>query len=261
MNAWLVITSGNASGDRRTVITYSSQTLTPDRAFSGTVASTNTYEIHRLFNPDRVDEAINAAILESKSRWPNEIEDASLTFTVNTYTYSLNLTDDPDYVWLLDKIEYDTGASGTGYPYAPLDRGLWSVRQDYDSTTRANTFTLQLSERANDIIPTGKTMRLTFRSRPPTLSADTGAGGTLAPDNEAFIAYICAKSCGLLYDSRANQTKQKGDRETAQNFHFKAEQILTADKPMSQPGGFILEPENQNVYVERDVSKIHIPWR
>ncbi len=261
----LVITSGAgavAGNDRRWITDYvgSSGVITPDRAFAGAVANGDAYELHRTFSADEKDEAINAAILEVKLRWARIIEDATLTFTVNTYTYALaGLAIAVDPIALIDKIEYDTGASGTGYPYAALDDDLWSVRNN------AGVLTLQFNERASAIIPNGKAIRLTYRARPATMSTDTDATtGTLKPDEEGFFEYLAAKATALLAEKRANLAHEAGDTKShweamAQKFHARAESVFGQDKPLPEPGRVIVAPSyRRRGYIDRDVTRIHI---
>ncbi len=253
----LVITSGSASDDYRWVTGYAASTgvLTPDRAFTVAVGNGDAYELHRVFSADDKNEAINAAISDAKLRWARLIEDTSIAFAVNTFTYALGSLATPvDLIALIDKVEYDTGASGTGYPYAPLDDDFWRVRNN------AGTLTLQFSEMVNAIIPSGKTIRLTYRVRPSALSNDTT---NLAPDEEGFVEYICAKATALLAEKRANLAHEAGDARShweamAQKFHARAEGILVLDKPAPEQGRVILGADTPDRYVERPVGKIHI---
>jgi hypothetical protein len=254
----LVITSGSASGDYRWITGYAASTgvLTPDRAFTAAVANGDSYELHRVFSADDKNEAVNAAINDAKLRWARAIEDTSLAFTVNTFTYVLGSLATPvDPIALIDKVEYDTGVSGTGYPYAPLDDDFWRVRNN------AGTLTLQFSEAVNAIIPSGKTIRLTYRVRPGTLSNDTT---NLAPDEEGFVEYICAKATALLAEKRASLAHEAGDARShweamAQKFHARAEGVFSQDKPAPEQGRVILAADAVRGYVERSADRIHIP--
>ncbi len=253
----LVITSGAYANDRRWVTGYVAQTgtITPDRAFSGQIAAGVTFELHRVFSADDKDEAINSAIYEAKLRWARVIENTSLAFAVNTFTYALgSLTVPVDPIALIDRVEYDTGASGTGYPYAAMDDDLWRVRDN------AGTLTLQFSELVNSIIPSGKTIRLTYRARPATLSNDTT---NIAPDEEGFFEYLCAKATALLAEKRANLAHEAGDARShweamAQRFHGRAESVFAQDKPAPEPGRVILAVDRRSGYVEGDVTRMRI---
>ncbi len=258
----LVINSGSgavAGNDRRWIIDYVGSTgvITPDRAFAGAVANGDAYELHRTFSADDKDEAINAAIYEAKLRWPRVVEDTSLTFAVNSYTYALGSLSIPvDPIVLIDKVEYDTGASGAGYPYAVLDDDFWTIRNN------AGTLTLQFNERASAIIPNGKAIRLTFRARPAILANDIT---NITPDEEGFFEYLCAKATALLAEKRANLAHEAGDARShweamAQKFHARAEGIFAQDKPAPEPGRVIVSPGRcYRVYDNQDTSRIRIP--
>lgn len=228
----VVILSGTSLGDRRTVSTWvqSTGTLTPTKAFTAQIAASVSYELHRVFPADEKDAALNEALRVAGTRWSDLQEDESLTLASNTYTYalaSLSSLVDPDLG--IEKVEYDTGASGTGTPWEAIDDDYWSLRN------HGGVLTLQLAE----IPRVGAKLRLTYRVRPSVFSADTGAGGVLTPDTQALQNYVCYCAAAFLYDDAARSAEQ-GQREffqtEAAKFHQMAESFMNADKPQPQNG-------------------------
>ncbi len=190
-NGEVVITSGAADSDIRVVADWANGTgtLTPDRAFSAQIAAAVTYEYHRQFSATRKNEAIREAMELAAARWPRKIEDTSLTLTSQQYTYSLaTLTVPVDPELGLEKVEYDSGGTGTGVPYVPL--GSWALRNN------DGVLTLQLAH----LPTTGKTMRLTYRVLPTPLTDDTT---TLKPADDRFENYIVAKATALIFEKAA----------------------------------------------------------
>lgn len=59
--SWFKLTSGTYSGETRAFSSISTSTVTVSVAYSGTVASAVTYEIHRLCHPDLKDKVIQLA--------------------------------------------------------------------------------------------------------------------------------------------------------------------------------------------------------
>lgn len=228
MSAQLVPISGTAGnvGQARYVTDWvqSTSTFTLDRALSGSTATSDGYEVHTLFSYTDKNDAIKGAMRAGQARWVRRIEDTSLTFATNTYTYSLGSLSVPiDADWKLDKVMYDTGASGTGVPYAVLDDDLWDVR------VSGTTYTLQVA----DVPRNGATIRLLYRVRPSVLSDDTT---TVVPDSQAYFHYICAKATALLFRSRALLVPAEDWADKAQQMEAQAESFYNLDKPQAQGG-------------------------
>ena len=136
----------------------------------------------------------------------------------------------------LDKVLWDTGASGTGYPWRELDDDLWKVRND-DST-----LTLQLFTSPPNV---SDKFRLLYRVRPATLSADSGTGGVLTPDIEPFAAYVCARASAILCHDRSLKEQEAAKRDfwltKFQLFQAMADGIMSADAE-PKPAGRVIYP-------------------
>jgi hypothetical protein len=212
----------------------STSTFTVDRVWAGASVSGDDYEVHTVFSYSDKNDAIVAAQRSAAMRWPRRIEDTSLTLAVNTYTYSLgSLTVPMDPDLGIDRILYDTGASGTGVPYAVLDDDLWEIRQS------STTYTLQVHD-----IPRAATMRLVYRVRPTVVSDDTTS---VVPDSTAYFNYICAKSTAILFRARALVEPTADWDAKADRMEGMAESYFDLDKPQTV-GGKVRFP----VLVERD---------
>jgi hypothetical protein len=229
----LLILDGTASGDARYVTDWaqSASVFTVDRNFTAAV-STNAYEIHRIWSAADKNVCINAAILASGLRWPRRIEDASLTLDTETYTYDLTALGVPvDPYFGIDEVYYDTGISGTGAPYAQIPRNEYEVRV---TGTYGTLSTLQF---VTDIRRDAATVRLTYRTRPPTLSADADI---LRPDDVSFYNYICCKATAMLFRQRAKQQQNAGWEDRALEMERMAEGFYDLDRPNKQGRGIRL---------------------
>jgi hypothetical protein len=202
----------------------STSTFTVDRVWAGASVSGDDYEVHTLFSYTEKNEAIVAAQRAAGMRWARRIEDTSLTFLTNTYTYSLGsltVPIDPDIG--LDKVMYDTGTTGTGVPYATLDDDLWELR------ISGTTYTLQV----HDIPRVGATIRLVYRVRPTVVSDDTTS---VVPDSIAYFNYLSAKATAILYRSRSLIEPASDWAAKADYMDAMAEGFWNLDKPQSQGG-------------------------
>lgn len=222
----IVPLEGNGANAPRYVTDWvqSTSTFTVDRVWSGVAASGDDYEVHTVFPYADKNAAIVAAQRAAAMRWPRRIEDTSLTFLTNTYTYSLgslSVPIDPDIG--IDMVLYDTGTTGTGVPYATLDDDLWEIR------ISGTTYTLQVY----DIPRTGATIRLIYRVRPTVVSDDTTS---IVPDSTAYQNYLCAKATAILYRSRALIEPESDWAAKADNMEAMAEGYWNLDKPQSQGG-------------------------
>lgn len=226
-SAQIVFVSGTAGniGLSRYITDWvqSTSTFTLDRAVTST-GSGDGYEVHNVFSYSDKNDAIKGAMRAGQTRWARRLEDTSLAFIVNTYTYSLaslTVPIDPDLG--IDKVMYDTGATGTGVPYATLDDDLWELR------ISGTTYTLQV----HDIPRVGATIRLVYRVRPSVLSDDTTS---VVPDSLAFYNYICAKATALLFRARALIVPEQDWADKADAMEAQAESFWNLDKPQPQGG-------------------------
>jgi hypothetical protein len=213
----VVVVTGSAAGDRRVIADWvqSTGTLTPDRNFTGAIASGNTFEIHRLFAADDKDAAISEVIRASDRRFCRPIENESVTLSAATFGYSLDsLTVPVDRLHGIDRIEYATGASGTTPPWQPYKSDWWKIRDNNGALT------LQLTR----LPVTSQKLRLIYQVRPGVLDADTSA---LDPDDTAFAEYICSGAAGLLFERKA-QIGEDSMAEANQQIatRFRAESYL-----------------------------------
>ncbi len=231
VDSQVVITSGNAMGDIRNIVGWTpvSGILLPDANFTAAIAAANTYEIHHHISVYRKNEAINQAILDSKWKWAREIEDETVAMVANQFTYSLaslSVAVDPNRG--LEKLEYDPGGTGTGYPWVKVDPS------DYEIRNSGGTLTLQL---LGDVYAPGDNFRLTYEARPVILSTDAAV---LAPDDEGFQAYVCARATAILMEWRAMTMEDKAQQDKwltrAQIFQSLADNYFAADAEAPEPG-------------------------
>ncbi len=217
----IYVTSGTSKGNERWITDWAQSTgyLTLDRAATAAITASDTYEIHRVWSASAKNSAINEAIQLSDMRWARRIEDTSLTLAATTFTYALtNFSVAVDRFTGLDEVLYNTGATGTGVPFQPLDREWWIVRD-------ANgTLTLQLF-----YVPMAGGLQVVYRAPPAVFTADDSTGGTLDPDDRAFTNYICLKATAFLFDKEA--VIRGGDARAywdtrAREFHVRADAIL-----------------------------------
>lgn len=157
--------------------------------FTGDNAGDSVNEVHVLFPPMDKNEAINEAITLSYDKWLRYVEDESITIAALTYQYRVdNLTVPVGAALGIDNIwEHLSGLTR----YNRVDPNTWSLRDV------AGTLYLEFDNK--NLPPIGRVLRLQYRARPSTLSADTS---TLVPDEIAFADYICARSAGLLFRRR-----------------------------------------------------------
>lgn len=223
--AVLILTGTNA-GHVRWVTDWvqSTSILTLDRALPAAVASAVQYEVHRIAHPHDKNNAINEAIRAAGQRWTRKIEDTSLTLDVDTYTYDLStLAVEVDPLLGIDDVQFDTGLTGTGYPYKAIHPSFRVLRNN------AGTLTLQIL----DTIPRdAATVRLTYQVRPAQLQSDTDL---LLPQDESFYNYVCAKSCAILFRQRALSEPEAGWNERADSMEAMAESFFNLDKPLPKP--------------------------
>jgi hypothetical protein len=222
----ILILTGDNAGQVRYITDWvqSTSTFTLDRALSAAVASGVQYEIHRLSHPYDKNNAANEAIRAAALRWARRIEDTTLTFATNTFTYSLDsLTVEMDTNLGIDYVMYDTGATGTGVPYALYDDDAWTIR------TSASTHTLQVQ----DVPRNGATMRLVYRVRPSQLQSDSDL---LLPQDESFYNYVVSKATAILFRQRAGVDPSSDWSEKAERMEAMAEGFFNLDKPQSHGG-------------------------
>lgn len=217
----VVITSGTSSGDVRYIADWvqSTSTFTPDRAFTSQLLAAVTYESHRLFSYTEKNDAINAAIRSGGKRWVQRIENATLTLDPDIFTYSLGALATPlDPQLLLDDIFWDTNAAPTGYPFKRIHPSFYEVRYS------GNTPTLQfLTAPPID----QEALRLVYRVRPAQLATDAAV---LAPDDEAFYQYVCAKATAILFRARALNAPDAGYEDKATAMEQLAESFFDLEK-------------------------------
>ena len=229
--AQIAITSGASLGDYRWVTNWvqSTGTFTPDRVFTAQIAAAVTYEIHKVFSGEDINAAINQAILESKFRWAKPVVDQTIVMVANQYTYNLSgLTAPIDSTLGIDEIYYDTGAAGTGYPWALLEDDFWELRWSGDTPT------LQLNQYPP--YPT-KYFRLIYNVRPAVLTSDSSV---LSPNDEALAMYVCTRSAAILFGQRAILEREESAKAhwalKEQEFSGRANGFITQDRPAPQPG-------------------------
>ncbi len=221
----LILTGANA-GQVRYVTDWvqSTSTFTLDRALSAAVASAVQYEVHRLMHPYDKNNAINEAIRASGNRWTRKIEDASLTLDSDTYTYDLStLAVEVDPNLGIDEVLFDTGLTGTGYPYKGISPSFQVVRN------HVGTLTLQF---LSTIPRDAATMRLLYRVRPAQLQSDTDL---LAPQEESFYNYVVSKACAILFSARALNEPESDWQKKSEMMEQKAEGFFDLDKPQGKP--------------------------
>lgn len=217
----LILTGTNAASVRPvTDWTQSTSQFTVSPAFSAVVASGVQYEVHRESHPHEKNNAINEAIRAGGQRWTRKIEDASLTLDSDTYTYSLDtLAVEVDPSLGIDDVLFDTGVTGTGYPYGSVHPSFQLVRNN------AGTLTLQFL----DAIPRdAATMRLIYRVRPAQLQSDTDL---LLPQDESFYNYVCAKATAILFRARAMREPESDWQDKAERMEALAESFFNLDQP------------------------------
>jgi hypothetical protein len=216
----LILTGLNAGAVRYiTDWVQSTSTFTLDRALDAAVASAVQYEVHRLSHPHEVNNSINEAIRAAGTRWTRQVEDESLELDSTTYTYSLDsLAVQVDPLLELDRVMYDTGLTGTGYPFVDISTSFRVVRND------VGALTLQF---LGTIPRDGADLRLIYRVRPAQLSADTDL---LAPQDESFYNFVCAKAASIEFRKRALNAPDKGWEDKAKQFEEMAELYFGVDK-------------------------------
>jgi hypothetical protein len=217
VGASVYVTSGSAENDERTIVgwTQSSGIMLPDRNFSAAIANADTY-----------------AILDAIWRWPRKIEDTSIAQIQQTLTYALaGLTVPIDPIEGIDKLEYDTEGSGTGYEWGLIDDDNYRIRNN------DGVLTLQL----NDEPPSaGDNFRITYRVRPPQFTADTGAGGTLIPNSQAFCDFLTARATAILMAWMSSQHEEGSVRDQwltrASIFQSLADNLFSQNAEQKLPG-------------------------
>jgi hypothetical protein len=223
--AILILTGSNANSVRYiTDWDQTTSTFTLDRALSAAVASAVQYEVHRFAHPYDKNNAINEAIRAAGKRWTRKIEDTSLTLDTDTYTYSLDSTTvEVDPQMGIDDVLWDTGITGTGYPYREIHPSYRLMRNE------AGNLTLQFL----DQIPRdAATIRLIYQVRPAQLSSDSDL---LLPQDEAFYNYVAAKAAAILFRQRAMSLPDSGYTERAEVMEANAEGFFDLDRPLSRP--------------------------
>jgi hypothetical protein len=202
----------------------STSTFTVDRVWAGAPASGDDYELHQTFSYADKNDALVAAQRAAGMRWARRVEDTSLTFATNTYTYALGaltIPIDPDFG--IDQILYNTGATGTGAPFGVYDDDMWEIR------ISGTTYTLQVY----DVPRNAATIRLIYRVRPTLVSDDTTA---VVPDSTGYQNYLCAKATAILFRSRALVEPESDWAAKAEQMEVLAEGFFNLDKPKPQGG-------------------------
>lgn len=222
----ILILTGTNAGQVRWITDWvqSTSTFTLDRALAAAVAAAVQYEVHRISHPHDKNNAINEAIRAAGQRWTRKIEDTSLTLDSDTYTYSLaTLAVEVDPLLLIDEVSFDTGLTGTGYPYKTIHPSFRVIRNN------AGTLTLQIL----DTIPRdAATVRLAYQVRPAQLQSDTDL---LLPQDESFYNYVVSKACAILFRQRAGAEPEANWGERADSMEAMAESFFNLDKPQPKP--------------------------
>lgn len=223
--AEIVPLEGNGANAPRYVTDWvqSTSTFTVDRVWGGATASADDYEVHRLFSYAEKNDAINAAIRASGDRWDRQLEDTTITLDTETYGYAVTGTIDQRLS--IDDLKYDTGLTGTIYPYKRISNSFWEVR------TSGTMSTLQfLTDLPTDA--DGNTLRISYRLRPAAFSDDTTI---LQPDDASFANYLCAKATAILFRGRALKEPESEWANKAVAMEQLAEGFYDLDRPRGKP--------------------------
>lgn len=222
----IVILTGTNAGQVRYITDWvqSTSTFTLDRAVSAAIASAVQYEAHRIFHPYDKNNAINEAIRAGGSRWCRYIEDATITLDNTTYLYDLDtLAVQVDPILGIDRVMYDTGESGTWFPYADITTSFRVIRNNVGG----------LDLQFLDTIPRdAATLRLLYRVRPAQLTADADL---LAPQDESFYNYVVAKAAAILFRERAGVSPESDWQARAERMEQMAEGFFDVEKPNKPP--------------------------
>jgi hypothetical protein len=231
LNDWwnygaILILTGTNAGHVRYITDWdqSTSTFTLDRALPAAVASAVQYEVHRFAHPHDKNNAVNEAIRAAAKRWTRKIEDASLSLDSDTFTYSLaSLAVEVDPSLGIDDVLFDTGATGTGFPYQDIHPSFRLMRNN------AGVLTLQI---LSTIPRDAATLRLLYRVRPAQLQSDTDL---LLPQDESFYNYVAAKATAILFRQRALSEPESAYAERAETMELFAESFFDLDRPQTQP--------------------------
>jgi hypothetical protein len=222
----ILILTGTNAGQVRIITDWdqANSQFTVDRVFSAAVASGVQYEVHRLVHPYDKNNAANEAIRAAGKRWTRKIEDATLTLDSDTYTYSLaSLAVEVDPSMGIDDVAFDTGITGTGYPYSNIHPSFQLMRNN------AGVLTLQI---LSTIPRDAATMRLSYQVRPAQLQSDSDL---LLPQDESFYNYVCAKGAAICFRARALTEPEGGFTERADAMEATAEGFFDLDRPQNKP--------------------------
>lgn len=228
IDAQIVPLSGNGANAPRYVTDWvqSTSTFTVDRAWSGATATSDTYELHRLFSYSDKNNAINSAIRAAGTRWVrNVIDSVVITLDASTYRYDLDDLTDPDPILSIDRIEYQDGSSDE--PFVEIPPSYWRIEQDDVN----GKFFLQFN--ADTPIKDNADTRIYHRVRPSVLSSDSS---TLSPFDDSFYNYICAKAAAMLFRARAQVQPDNGWEERANMMEEMAGLFYAQDRPLPKPG-------------------------
>lgn len=195
--------------------------------YCGDLVGDSTNEVHAAFPPDDKNDAINDAVRLSDWRFPRRLTHEGFFITSGNYTYpisSASVSPAIDRVAGIDALEYNSGASTAGWQR--FDPNWWFVRDEN------GTLKLQL----NRLPMTSTTLRIIYRARPLTLTADTS---TLDPDDTTFTNFICAKAAGLLFERLSGKIQDNESVKWANEavrYHNEANAIA-APPGMAPPKG------------------------
>ena len=162
--------------------TTAAGTMTVLQAFSFTVAASDTYEIHKKFSVDELNEAINEAIRRTRDKIFSKTY-ATDTTVASTYSYAMASTTGEVYA-----VELQADSSISTYPYYHLLkwRPLWS----------GSTQTIQL----DTAVDTGYTLRFHYLSPKDELTSDTST-------TDIATDYLYAAARAYLYATLMDDCK------------------------------------------------------
>lgn len=101
------------------------------RSFAASVQSGDTYQLHRLFSPERKRAAVNAEISSNYPQLMYESVDESLTVLANTWRYAV-----PSRIHEVFAVRVETQRGIETYPFHRLSRESWYVEHDQSSGER-----------------------------------------------------------------------------------------------------------------------------
>lgn len=206
--AWVTVTDTSGSDiETREVNDFANSTGQMDvlRAFSFTVASGDTYELHQKLSVDELNEAINSAIRRARGKIFTK-NSATTTSSASTYDYTLSTAATRVY-----RVELQADTSTSTYPY--YKQRKWRLRDG------ASTPTLEFDEE----IDGGYTIRYYYLTEESELTADS-ASTSLPLD---YIYAAARSECYEILSSEAEDDNEFRRYMTkADDWDKKAERLL-----------------------------------